>query len=111
MTLIFRLKKKKKKNPWQTCNIKSFPVDSLGKNRCATLEIPLAAAHQTKYQKPQLHSESQNKIKREKMGGGGGHLYALDFDGVICDSCGESSLSALKVKFSTPRCLSFFFLF
>ncbi|OIW01967.1 hypothetical protein TanjilG_11541 [Lupinus angustifolius] len=25
-----------------------------------------------------------------------GHLYALDFDGVICDSCGESSLSALK---------------
>ncbi|ONK72359.1 uncharacterized protein A4U43_C04F18600 [Asparagus officinalis] len=28
--------------------------------------------------------------------GGGGHLYALDFDGVICDSCGESSLSALK---------------
>ncbi|KAM0949613.1 putative HAD-like superfamily protein [Dioscorea sansibarensis] len=26
----------------------------------------------------------------------GGHLYALDFDGVLCDSCGESSLSALK---------------
>jgi hypothetical protein len=26
-----------------------------------------------------------------------GELYALDFDGVICDSCGESSLSALKV--------------
>ncbi|KAJ1694838.1 hypothetical protein LUZ63_011536 [Rhynchospora breviuscula] len=25
-----------------------------------------------------------------------GHLYALDFDGVFCDSCGESSLSALK---------------
>ncbi|XP_061997642.1 uncharacterized protein LOC133715240 [Rosa rugosa] len=25
-----------------------------------------------------------------------GDLYALDFDGVICDSCGESSLSALK---------------
>ncbi|KAF6162223.1 hypothetical protein GIB67_008352 [Kingdonia uniflora] len=25
-----------------------------------------------------------------------GHLYALDFDGVLCDSCGESSLSALK---------------
>ncbi|XP_058082769.1 uncharacterized protein LOC131230797 [Magnolia sinica] len=23
-------------------------------------------------------------------------LYALDFDGVLCDSCGESSLSALK---------------
>ncbi|KAL2330283.1 hypothetical protein Fmac_017864 [Flemingia macrophylla] len=23
-------------------------------------------------------------------------LYALDFDGIICDSCGESSLSALK---------------
>ncbi|XP_021748097.1 uncharacterized protein LOC110713953 isoform X2 [Chenopodium quinoa] len=25
-----------------------------------------------------------------------GDLYALDFDGVLCDSCGESSLSALK---------------
>lgn len=26
----------------------------------------------------------------------GGDLYALDFDGVLCDSCGESSLSAIK---------------
>ncbi|KAI4386613.1 hypothetical protein MLD38_004531 [Melastoma candidum] len=26
----------------------------------------------------------------------GSDLYALDFDGVLCDSCGESSLSALK---------------
>ena len=26
-----------------------------------------------------------------------GDLYALDFDGVLCDSCGESSLSAVKV--------------
>ncbi|BBN00152.1 hypothetical protein MPTK1_1g26820 [Marchantia polymorpha subsp. ruderalis] len=25
-----------------------------------------------------------------------GHLYALDFDGVLCDSCGESSESAVK---------------
>ncbi|XP_047338236.1 uncharacterized protein LOC124941903 [Impatiens glandulifera] len=25
-----------------------------------------------------------------------GELYALDFDGVLCDSCGESSLSAVK---------------
>ncbi|KAL3702318.1 hypothetical protein R1sor_020340 [Riccia sorocarpa] len=25
-----------------------------------------------------------------------GHLYALDFDGVLCDSCGESSKSAIK---------------
>ncbi|GJP51744.1 hypothetical protein CLOM_g10887 [Closterium sp. NIES-68] len=24
------------------------------------------------------------------------HVYALDFDGVLCDSCGESSLSAVK---------------
>jgi hypothetical protein len=24
------------------------------------------------------------------------HLWALDFDGVVCDSCGESSLSAWK---------------
>ncbi|OMP00367.1 hypothetical protein COLO4_12726 [Corchorus olitorius] len=27
-----------------------------------------------------------------------GDLYALDFDGVLCDSCGESSLSAVKVR-------------
>ncbi|KAL7203396.1 hypothetical protein ACSBR2_016647 [Camellia fascicularis] len=25
-----------------------------------------------------------------------GDLYALDFDGILCDSCGESSLSAVK---------------
>eukprot|EP01018_Ginkgo_biloba_P034337 Gb_21452 [translate_table: standard] len=25
-----------------------------------------------------------------------GNLYALDFDGVLCDSCGESSISAMK---------------
>ncbi|CAL1397934.1 unnamed protein product [Linum trigynum] len=25
-----------------------------------------------------------------------GDLYPLDFDGVLCDSCGESSLSAVK---------------
>ena len=32
-----------------------------------------------------------------------GHLYALDFDGVLCDSCGESSISALKVSpFTSP---------
>lgn len=29
-----------------------------------------------------------------------GDLYALDFDGILCDSCGESSLSAVKVPFS-----------
>lgn len=29
-----------------------------------------------------------------------GDLYALDFDGVLCDSCGESSLSAVKVNSS-----------
>ncbi|KAL2892198.1 Threonylcarbamoyl-AMP synthase [Bienertia sinuspersici] len=27
-----------------------------------------------------------------------GDLYALDFDGILCDSCGESSLSALKAS-------------
>ncbi|KAF8380208.1 hypothetical protein HHK36_027690 [Tetracentron sinense] len=33
-----------------------------------------------------------------------GDLYALDFDGVICDSCGESSLSAVKAaKLRWPR--------
>lgn len=30
-------------------------------------------------------------------GAGGKSVYALDFDGVVCDSCGESSLSAWKV--------------
>jgi len=33
----------------------------------------------------------------------GGDLYALDFDGVLCDSCGESSLSAVKVSFFPTR--------
>lgn len=37
---------------------------------------------------------------RERRGGAmGHHLYALDFDGVLCDSCGESSISALKVTY------------
>lgn len=37
----------------------------------------------------------------------GGDLYALDFDGVLCDSCGESSLSAVKVSFfRPPSCFS-----
>lgn len=31
-----------------------------------------------------------------------GHLYALDFDGVICDSCGETAISALKVHSLSP---------
>lgn len=33
---------------------------------------------------------------RPARGAMGGDLYALDFDGVLCDSCGESSLSAVK---------------
>ena len=33
---------------------------------------------------------------RKKMG----DLYALDFDGVICDSCGETAISAVKVFLS-----------
>jgi len=32
------------------------------------------------------------------MPSGSPELWALDFDGVACDSCGESSLSAWKVK-------------
>jgi hypothetical protein len=36
----------------------------------------------------------------------GGHLYALDFDGVLCDSCGESSLSAVKVLLLSLSCFS-----
>jgi hypothetical protein len=35
-----------------------------------------------------------------------GDLYALDFDGVLCDSCGESSLSAVKVLFSLSSFLA-----
>lgn len=30
-------------------------------------------------------------------GGKEREVWALDFDGVVCDSCGESSLSAWKV--------------
>lgn len=30
----------------------------------------------------------------------GGHLYALDFDGVLCDTCGETAISALKVQYA-----------
>jgi hypothetical protein len=29
---------------------------------------------------------------------GSGRVIALDFDGVVCDSVGESSLSAFKVR-------------
>jgi hypothetical protein len=34
----------------------------------------------------------------------GGDLFALDFDGVLCDSCGESSLSAVKVSLLRLPC-------
>ena len=37
---------------------------------------------------------------REKINAMAGDLYALDFDGVLCDSCGESSISALKAWLS-----------
>ncbi|WVZ62864.1 hypothetical protein U9M48_012558 [Paspalum notatum var. saurae] len=36
------------------------------------------------------------RVPRAAQAAMGGDLYALDFDGVICDSCGESSLSAVK---------------
>jgi hypothetical protein len=35
--------------------------------------------------------------------GGGGRVVALDFDGVVCDSVGESSLSAFKVGAACSR--------
>jgi len=41
-------------------------------------------------------TEINNLLKKQEESEMG-ELYALDFDGVICDSCGESSLSALKV--------------
>ncbi len=34
---------------------------------------------------------------RCNLASAGKQLIALDFDGVVCDSCGESSLSAFKV--------------
>lgn len=40
---------------------------------------------------------TKNKIIPQQLGRVMGDLYALDFDGVLCDSCGESSLSAVKV--------------
>jgi hypothetical protein len=36
-------------------------------------------------------------IRVVAMAGAKPQLWALDFDGVVCDSCGESSLSAWKV--------------
>lgn len=42
-----------------------------------------------------LKSEREDSL--EIIGAEMGDLYALDFDGVLCDSCGESSLSAVKV--------------
>lgn len=42
----------------------------------------------------QKNRDSEQRVRQEM-----GDLYALDFDGVICDSCGESSLSAVKVVF------------
>lgn len=36
-------------------------------------------------------SEQKGVVARAK------NVWALDFDGVVCDSCGESSLSAWKV--------------
>jgi len=35
-------------------------------------------------------------------------FWALDFDGVICDSCGESSLSAWKVMMPSPNKIDLF---
>ncbi|RYR61086.1 hypothetical protein Ahy_A04g018189 isoform B [Arachis hypogaea] len=41
-----------------------------------------------------IHRDRHCKIERNlgKMG----HLYALDFDGVLCDTCGETAISAVK---------------
>lgn len=36
-------------------------------------------------------------------------LWALDFDGVTCDSCGESSLSAWKVRIDKSSLTALFF--
>ncbi|KAJ3678567.1 hypothetical protein LUZ60_002370 [Juncus effusus] len=43
-------------------------------------------------------SEAQKELRERERERAmvSGDLYALDFDGVLCDSCGESSLSALK---------------
>lgn len=40
-----------------------------------------------------LSREKKNSQVRREME----DLYALDFDGVICDSCEETALSAVKV--------------
>ncbi|GAV81738.1 hypothetical protein CFOL_v3_25192 [Cephalotus follicularis] len=47
-----------------------------------------------KHRKYHLQKTAKKRKKEEirEMG----DLYALDFDGVLCDSCGESSLSAVK---------------
>jgi hypothetical protein len=40
------------------------------------------------------------RVARPPCAAMGSDLFALDFDGVLCDSCGESSLSAVKVSSS-----------
>ena len=41
---------------------------------------------------------SRRRASRRIMAVASSQLWALDFDGVACDSCGESSLSAWKVR-------------
>ncbi|XWS46111.1 hypothetical protein CRYUN_Cryun14cG0035400 [Craigia yunnanensis] len=44
-----------------------------------------------------LKNPSKKARERERKKQRMGDLYALDFDGVLCNSCGESSLFAVKV--------------
>ncbi|KAL5981438.1 hypothetical protein ACLOJK_015499 [Asimina triloba] len=59
--------------------------------------FPLAASSAREVQCRRRTEEAEQRVRNGRPGMGG-NLYALDFDGVLCDSCGESSLSALKVS-------------
>ena len=51
-----------------------------------------------------LGKENYAEDRKEEKNG---RLYTLDFDGVTCDSCGESSISGVKprCRFSPSVCL------
>ena len=51
--------------------------------------------------KGRMWARPQGRMERRRVCASGAvvdDVWALDFDGVACDSCGESSLSAWKVR-------------
>ncbi len=71
----------------------SFPIAS------RTLQGPRGAAQMAA---PLAGRPSAKGVRSVTMAAAGKRVIALDFDGVVCDSCGESSLSAFKVRAGEP---------